>query len=116
MEDTNIMRPIDWNTRVVFVLFSFAIVSGALGTNSAYAVYDAPPGRRITWNAGLDPVGGIPNYTNVTCTGLDPTGVADNTSKIKTCINKAASGKAVYIPEGTYMNSADPNITSKFAY
>src|SRR2546428_4661075 len=87
MEDTNIMRPIDWNTRVVFVLFSFAIVSGALGTNSAYAVYDVPPARRITWNAGLDPVGGIPNYTNVTCTGLDPTGVADNTSKIQACIN-----------------------------
>src|SRR2546426_6292276 len=115
MEDTNIMRPIDWSTRVVFVLFSFAIVSGALGTNSAYAVYDAPPGRRITWNAGLDPVGGIPNYTNVTCTGLDPTGVADNTSKIQTCINSAASGTAVFIPAGTYKISADLNMKSNIA-
>src|SRR3989449_11121543 len=115
MEDTNIMRPIDWSTRVVFVLFSFAIVSGALGTNSAYAVYDAPPGRRITWNAGLDPVGGIPNYTNVTCTGLDPTGVADNTSKIQTCINNAASGTAVFIPAGTYKISADLNMKSNIA-
>src|SRR3989441_5165502 len=115
MEDTNIMRPIDWNTRVVFVLFSFAIVSGALGTNSAYAVYDVPPARRITWNAGLDPVGGIPNYTNVTCTGLDPTGVADNTSKIQTCINNAASGTAVFIPAGTYKISADLIMKSNIA-
>src|SRR5213594_1962075 len=115
MEDTNIMRPIDWSTRVVFVLFSFAIVSGALGTNSAYAVYDVPPGRRITWNAGLDPVGGIPNYMNVTCTGLEPTGVADNTSRIQTCINNAASGTAVFIPAGTYKISADLNMKSNIA-
>ena len=115
MEDTNIMRPIDWSTRVVFVLFSFAIVSGALGTNSAYAVYDVPPARRITWNAGLDPVGGIPNYTNVTCTGLDPTGGADNTSKIQACINNAADGTAVFIPAGTYRISADLIMKSNIA-
>src|SRR5256712_9680477 len=115
MEDTNIMRPIDWSTRVGFVLLSLAIVSGALGTNSAYAVYDVPPARRITWNAGLDPVGRIPNYTNVTCTGLDPTGAVDNTSKIQTCINNAASGTAVFIPAGTYKISADLIMKSNIA-
>src|SRR5207245_11322729 len=115
MEDTKIIRPIDWSTRVVFVLLSFAIVAGALGTNSAYAVYDVPPARRITWNAGLDPVGGIPNYTNVTCTGLDPTGGADNTSKIQACINNAADGTAVFIPAGTYRISADLIMKSNIA-
>src|SRR5207249_11108117 len=98
MEDTNIMRPIDWSTRVVFVLFSFAIVSGALGTNSSYAVYDVPPARRTTWYAGLDPAGGMPNYTNVTCTGLDPTGGSDNTSKSNASINNVTDGTAEFIP------------------
>ena len=83
-----ILKPmIRQQSKLRFVLFSLALVTGVMGTTDAYAVYDAPPGRRITWNAGLDPVGGIPNYTNVTCTGLDPTGGADNTSKIQACIN-----------------------------
>src|SRR2546426_3953827 len=141
MEDTNIMRGANRSTRSLrpsireevmclfeilkpmirqqsklgFVLFSLALMTGVTGTTDAYAVYDVPPGRRITWNAGLDPVGGIPNYTNVTCTGLDPTGVADNTSTIQTCINNAASETAVFIPAGTYNVSADLNMKSNIA-
>src|SRR3989475_8497018 len=102
-------------SKLCFVLFSLALMTGVMGVTDSYAVYDVPPGRRITWNAGLDPVGGIPNYTNVTCTGLDPTGVADNTSKIQTCINSAASGTAVFIPAGTYKISADLNMKSNIA-
>ena len=102
-------------SKLCIVLFSVALMTGVMGVTDSYAVYDVPPGRRITWNAGLDPVGGIPNYTNVTCTGLDPTGVADNTSKIQTCINSAASGTAVFIPAGTYKISADLNMKSNIA-
>src|SRR3989454_4390823 len=140
MEDTNIMRGANRSTRSLrpsireevmylfeilksmimrrsklgFVLFSLALMTGVTGTTDSYA-YDVPPGRRITWNAGLDPVGGIPNYTNVTCTGLDPTGVADNTRRIQTCINNAASGTVVFIPAGTYKISADLNMKSNIA-
>lgn len=102
-------------SKLCFVLFSLALMTGVMGTTDSYAVYDVPPQRRITWNAGLDPVGGIPNYTNVTCTGLDPTGVADNTSRIQTCINNAASGTAVFIPAGRYKISADLNMKSNIA-
>src|SRR5256712_13746409 len=141
MEDINIMRGADWKTRSLrprireeviclfeilkpmirqqsklrFGLFSLALMTGVMGTTDSYAGYDVPPDRRITWRAGLDPVGGIPNYTNVTCTGLDPTGVADNTSRIQTCINNAASGTAVFIPAGTYKISADLNMKSNIA-
>src|SRR2546422_712503 len=102
-------------SKLCIVLFSVALMTGVMGVTDSYAVYDVPPGRRITWSAGLDPVGGIPNYTNVTCTGLDPTGVADNTSKIQTCINSAASRTAVFIPAGTYKISADLNMKSNIA-
>src|SRR2546426_4850845 len=102
-------------SKLCFVLFSLALTTGVMGTTDSYAVYDVPPDRRITWRAGLDPVGGIPNYTNVTCTGLDPTGVVDNTSKIQTCINNAASGTAVFIPAATYKISADLIMKSNIA-
>src|SRR5256712_4315855 len=102
-------------SKLCIVLFSVALMTGVMGVTDSYAVYDVPPGRRITWNAGLDPVGGIPNYTNVTCTGLDPTGGADNTSRIQTCINNAAAGTAVFIPAGTYKISADLIMKSNIA-
>ena len=111
MEDINIMRRAYWSIRLVLVLFSFAIMSGALGTNRAYAIYDVPSDRRITWSAGLDSSGGIPNYTSVTCTGLDPSGTIDNTAQIQTCITIAAAGTAVFIPAGTYR--VDGTITMK---
>jgi hypothetical protein len=75
-------------------------------------VYDVPPDRRIAWSAGLDSIGGIPNYPNVTCTGLDPTGATNNTSQINTCIANASPGTAVYIPAGVYQINGTINMKS----
>ncbi len=78
----------------------------------AVATYDVSSDRRTTWNAGLDPVGGIPNYTNVTCTGLDPTGATDNAAKINACISAASAQTAVYIPAGVYLVNSSINMKS----
>ena len=77
------------------------------------AVWDIPAGRRIAWlPAGLDVVGGIPNYPNATCSGLDPTGAANNASQINACIQAAATGTAVFIPAGTYRVDGTINMKS----
>lgn len=78
----------------------------------SWAVYDIPSDRKTTWVAGLDPVGGIPNYTNVTCTSAVGDGVTENGSKIQSCINAAAAGTAVYLPPGVYKVGSDINLKS----
>ena len=80
-----------------------------------WAVYDVDATRRITWSAGLDPVGGIPTYTSVTCSGLDPTGNTNNATQINSCITAASSGTAVYVPAGTYLIQSDINMKSNVA-
>jgi len=111
----------------------FAALCCALGAVSLFGSQPGPPTnlriqsdliaetipatRRINWsnNTGLDPVGGIPNYTNVTCNGLDPTGATNNTTQIQSCVNAAASGTAVFIPAGTYLVSGTVNMRSNIA-
>jgi hypothetical protein len=80
----------------------------------AQTPYDLPADRTTSWYpAGLDTVvGGIPTYTQVTCNGLDPTGVTDNTSAINACISSAAAQTAVYIPAGTYRVTGNLNMKS----
>jgi hypothetical protein len=94
--------------------FLFAVATLAVSFPClCLAVWDIPGDRRIAWfGAGLDSVGGIPNYTNVTCNGLDPTGATNNTSQIQTCVTNAASGTAVFIPAGTYLVSGTINMKS----
>jgi hypothetical protein len=76
------------------------------------SVYHLPPTRSTAWKpAGLDGVGGIPNYPSVTCSGLDATGSTDVTSKINACIANAAANTAVFLPAGTYR--VDGSITMK---
>jgi hypothetical protein len=92
--------------------FLMLLCAFAACPSRAWSAYDVPSGRRIVWApAGLDIVGGIPNYTSVTCTGLDPTGATNNASQINACIASAAAGTAVFIPAGTYR--VDGNIAMK---
>ena len=90
----------------------FLVVICLFITSNGMAVYDLPSDRRITWNAGLDPEGGIPNYSNVTCNGLDPTGVTNNTTQINDCISAARPGTAVYIAAGKYRVDGDIKMKS----
>jgi len=79
-------------------------------------MWDLPADRRTAWfPAGLDTVGGIPNYPSVTCSGLDSSGATDNTSRINTCITNAAAGTAVFIPAGNYLVSGTINMKSNVA-
>jgi hypothetical protein len=95
--------------RALFILGACScILAGPRETSGAYVL---PSDRRITWSAGLDPVGGIPNDPSVICNGLDPTGATNNTSQINACISAAAARDAVYIPAGTYR--VDGNIIMK---
>jgi hypothetical protein len=61
--------------------------------------------RTIAWNTGSDLWNGgvLPSYTPVSCTGLAGDGKTDDGPAIQSCINKAASGTAVYVPAGTYL-------------
>jgi hypothetical protein len=97
--------------KFVFWLFILAL---NFFPSQSWAVYDVPSDRRTIWagKTGLDPVGGIPNYTSVTCTGLDPTGATDNSAKINSCISAASPGTAVYIPAGVYLVSGQINMKS----
>jgi Pectate lyase superfamily protein len=94
--------------------FLFAVVTLAVSFPClCLAVWDIPADRRTAWfPAGLDVAGGLPNYPSVTCNGLDPSGVTNNTSQIQTCVTNAASGTAVFIPAGTYLVSGTINMKS----
>src|SRR5437899_11464508 len=83
-------------SKLCIVLFSLALTTGVMGTTDSYAVYDVPPQRRITCSAGLDPVGGSPNYTNVTCTGIVPTCGEDNSGNNNTCLLNTVGVTAVF--------------------
>jgi parallel beta-helix repeat protein len=48
--------------------------------------------------------------SNVLDFGADPTGVADSTTAIQAAIN-ASAGKTVYLPQGTYLTSANLTVT-----
>jgi hypothetical protein len=60
--------------------------------------------RQIPWQAGSDLWNGgvLPNYTQVTCTGLAGNGTTNDAPAIQACIDNAAPNTAVYIPAGTY--------------
>ena len=65
--------------RAFFILGACGwLLAGPRETSGAYVL---PSERRITWSAGLDPVGGIPNNPSIICNGLDPTGATNNTSQ-----------------------------------
>ena len=85
--------------RALFV----AVVSCLLSiANNALAVYALPSDRRIAWSTGLDPEGGIPNYTPVTCSSAVGDGTTEAGASIQSCINSASPGTAVYLRDGTY--------------
>ncbi len=102
-------------SRTGTIVFSLFILALTCLPSLSWAVYDVPSDRRVTWNAGLDSVGGIPKYTNVTCTGLDPTGKTNNVSQINACIAAASAGTAVYIPAGVYLINGTINMKSGVA-
>ena len=92
-----------------------AIISFSLVGRDALALYDLPSDRKIVWSAGLDPVGGIPVYPSVTCSGLDGTGINDATSGINSCISNAAADTAVHLPAGVYKVTGNINLKSRVA-
>jgi hypothetical protein len=82
---------------------------------TAAPVFDVPSDRRITWSAGLDPVGGIPNYTDVICPISNNSGTEDVTAEIQHCIDIAKSNTAVFIPAGKYLIGGTINMRSNVA-
>ena len=95
----------------IFGLIIFIAAAILLFLNIASADI-IPADRRINWNAGLDPEGGIPNYASVTCTGLHNDNSVDDTVQINTCIANAAPNTAVFIPAGVYRVNGDINMKS----
>ena len=73
--------------------------------------------RVIPWQAGSDLWNGgvLPNYAQVTCTGLAGNGTTNDGPAIQTCINNAASGTAVFIPAGKYLVNSTVALKSNVA-
>jgi hypothetical protein len=94
------------------LIFLMVVGSAICDHNAAAQSYSLPNDnascpsgcRQIPWKAGSDlwNGGSLPNYTSVTCTGLAANGTTDDGPAIQACINKAASGTAVFLPAGTY--------------
>lgn len=63
-------------------------------------MYDVASDRRITWNAGLDPVGGIPARATPYQTLTSSATYSDINTAITNCSN--AGGGTVYLDSGTY--------------
>ena len=99
-------------------------------TPTANGVYDLPDGscpddcRRIDWDAGLDPEGGIPDYPvgitmNTTDTGheyyCDPSGVVDCASNLQKALDNCSANHAVYLPTGSFGISATLDLPSYVA-
>lgn len=92
-------------------LFLFALL---FCSSHAFAVYNLPSSRSITWLCGSDiwNSGTLPNYTSVTCSGLFADGTRDDAANIQACINNAAANTAVYLPAGTYYVNATVRLKS----
>jgi len=71
------------------------------------------------WNAGLDQVGGIPEYSQganaVTDYGADNSGSSNAHSQISNCLNGISNDEYCYLPAGTYRISGLINIPSRKA-
>ena len=69
--------------------------------------------RQIPWRTGSDLWNGgmLPNYTQVTCTGLAGNGTTNDGPAIQSCITNASADTAVYIPAGVYY--VDTNLRMK---
>jgi hypothetical protein len=78
----------------------------------SWAFYDIPSNRRITWDTGLDPVGGIPSggWTVTTPSGLHPDGSQNDAGIINNAIAAASPHTVIYLPAGLTHSS---NITMK---
>ena len=89
------------------------VVVWALLPMEVLAFYEIPSDRRITWDAGLDPVGGIPSagWTVTTPSGLHPDGSQNDAGIINNAIAAASPNTVIYLPAGTYLVSS--NITMK---
>jgi hypothetical protein len=94
------------------LLIGFFILTLCSLPSLSWAVYDVASDRKTEWISGLDSVGGIPNYTSVTCTAAVGDGTTENASRIQSCINAAAAGTAVYLPPGVYKISSDISLKS----
>ena len=70
--------------------------------------------RQVPWRAGSNLWNGgtLPNYTQVTCSGLAHNGTTDDGPGIQTCINGATANTAVYIPAGVYYVNNHINMKS----
>jgi hypothetical protein len=84
-----------------------AILACAIGAPlTVAAIYDVPPDRRIPWNAGLDPEGGIPRYSvskdAVADYSADNKGSSDATAAIQNCVNGVSRPGACSLRAGTY--------------
>jgi len=107
----------------LFTLAILLIIGNALLGQSLLAQsYDLPnddsncPGscRQVPWKTGSDLWNGgtLPNYSQITCTGLAGNGSTNDGPAIQACINSAAANTAVYIPAGTYLLNTDLQMKS----
>ena len=94
-------------------LLSWLLIIGLCYPALSWAFYDIPSGRRIAWNAGLDPVGGIPSagWTVTTPLGLHQDGSQNDAGIINKAIATSSPNTVIYLPAGTYLVSS--NITMK---
>jgi hypothetical protein len=107
---------------VVLTLIGGALVGQRLLAQSPYDLpnddADCPANcRQIPWKAGSDLWNGgtLPNYAQVTCTGLAGNGTTNDGPAIQACINSASANTAVFIPAGVYLVNTNLNLKSKVA-
>jgi hypothetical protein len=108
-----------------FVVLAF--IGGALAGQRllAQSAYDLPNDdancpancRQVPWKTGSDLWNGgtLPNYTQVTCTGLAGNGTTDDGPAIQACINAASANTAVYVPAGVYLVNTNLTLKSNVA-
>ena len=116
--------------RTLFIAFLLAAACSAYEDTNPPPINDdtiLPADRKIDWSrAGVwvSGVKGIPNYpvgitVNTTTPThqyyCDPTGAVDCRAKLQAAINACPSGKAVYMPAGTYIINSSINIPSNVA-
>ena len=113
--------------RILLWVFVVVFVGGALAGQRlhAQASYDLPSDdtdcpancRQIPWRTGSDLWNGgvLPNYTQVTCSGLAANGTTDDGPAIQSCINNASPNTAVFIPAGVYLVKTNLKMKSNVA-